>query len=60
MSEIIEFERTNNKIESPKVGEIVWVSLYSDLDDEFMKIPLICVRVYRDGSWDGELEAAEG
>ncbi len=41
------------------LGEIVWGCLYSDLEDDFLKLPLNVIKVYEDGSWDGELYWAE-
>jgi hypothetical protein len=59
MNTIMEFKRTNDNLPEVKIGEILWVDEYNTSDTDFVKLPFRVLRVYANGSWDGELEEAE-
>ena len=61
MNERIEFKPiiSTNKFPELHIGEIIWVDKYNDSEDDFMRVPLRVLRIFNDGSWDGELDEAE-
>lgn len=59
MPETIRFEAGKN-VPGINLGDILWVDYYPDKTiEDFIKIPLVVIKVYEDGSWDGEIEEAE-
>ena len=63
MIQDVHFEGTEDFEElplPPKLGAIVWVNYYPDPHaTDYMAIPVACVKVYDDGSWDATLEEGE-
>lgn len=59
MPETIRFEPQGKNPHGINLGDIIWVNYYPDKTEDFIKIPLVVIKVYEDGSWDGEIEEAE-
>lgn len=48
------------ELATPAVGEHLWVNYYPEPGKkDFIALPVACIKVYEDGSWDGVLEEGE-
>jgi hypothetical protein len=61
MSEIIYFQVENGDPSKAtiKIGQTLWVRKYNESEDDYMMVPITVLKIYSDGSWDGEFMEGE-